>query len=69
MKAFRIIMRVLSLTLLASALICGLWLARRGQAGIDPGSLQFHMAIGIAGIVCSAVTMFLPGGKARQKMQ
>lgn len=65
MKAFRIIMRVLSITLILSTLICGLSLAS-GNTPVDAGSLQFHMTIGILGIVFSIVTFFLPGKKAVQ---
>lgn len=65
MKVFRIIMRVISLTLLASTLICGLSLMGK-VTPIDPSSLQFHMTIGIAGVAFTAVTIFLPGKKAKQ---
>ena len=66
MKAFRIIMRVISLTLLVSTLICGLYLST--QAAADPSSIQFHSAIAGAAILFSAVTIFLPGGKAVRKV-
>lgn len=65
MKAFRITMRVISITLVASTLICGLSLASQ-YTPTDASSLQFHMTIGIAGIAFSVVTMFLPGRKAKQ---
>ncbi|SHI20655.1 hypothetical protein SAMN02745823_03389 [Sporobacter termitidis DSM 10068] len=65
MKAFRIIMRVISITLLASAMICGLYLRGQGTP-VDPGSLQFHMTIGIAAVIFTVVTLFLPGKKTKQ---
>jgi putative exporter of polyketide antibiotics len=68
MKAFRIIMRVISLTLLASTVICGLYISSNGAALSDyAGSVRFHMAIGVAALVFCAVTMFLPGGKGAGK--
>jgi hypothetical protein len=64
MKAFRILMRIIAITLLVSTMICGLYL--KGQSTpVDPSSIQFHMTIGIAGIVLGIVTMFLPGKKAK----
>ena len=62
MKAFRIILRVISITLLASTLICGLYLAGKGTA-VDPSSLQFHMTIGITGSVTGVAAMLLPSRK------
>jgi hypothetical protein len=63
MKALRIVMRVVSITLLASTLICGLYL--KGQPVVDPSSIQFHMTIAVAGIVLGVTTMFLPGKKVK----
>lgn len=64
MKVFRIIMRVISLSLLGSTLICGLYIG--AQSSVDISSLQFHKMIGIAAIMFIAVTIFLPGKKAKQ---
>lgn len=66
MNVFIIIMRVISLTLLASTLICGLYLAAQGAGNVEISSLQFHKAIGIAAVASGAVTMFLPGKKVKQ---
>jgi hypothetical protein len=59
MKVIRILMRIAAITLLLSTLICGLSLI--GKSVIDPSSIQFHMTIGIGGILLGIVTMFLPG--------
>jgi hypothetical protein len=64
MKAVRIIMKVVSITLLLSTLICGLYL-KGSAAPIDPSSIQFHMTIGVAGLVLGIVTMFLPGKRSK----
>lgn len=52
MKIATIISSVVSILLLLSAMICGLWL-KSGQ----PGSINFHMNCGIAGIVFSVITV------------
>lgn len=65
MKTFRIIMRILAITLLASTMICGLYLSGQSTP-VDPSSIQFHMTIGIAGIMLGIITMFLPGRKVKQ---
>ena len=65
MKAVRIIMKVLAITLLLSTMICGLYLYGQSTP-VDPGSVRFHMTIGIAGIVLGIATFFLPGKRARQ---
>ena len=54
MKIATIISSVVSILLLLSAMICGLWL-KSGQ----PGSINFHMNWGIAGIVFSVITLIL----------
>jgi hypothetical protein len=63
MKVFRIVMRIVSIALLASTLICGLYL--KGQPVLEPSSIQFHMTIAIAGIFLGIATMFLPGKKTK----
>lgn len=65
MNIFIIIMRVSAITLLASVMICGLYLHGR-DAAVDAGSLQFHMTVGIAGVVLGIVAMLLPGKKTIQ---
>ena len=65
MKAVRIIMKVIAVTLLLSTLICGLSLYGK-TVPVDPSSISFHMTVGIAGIVFGIATFFLPGKKARQ---
>ena len=48
MKTLRVILNVSAVLLLASTAICGLWL--RGQATVDPSSVEFHMTIGLLGV-------------------
>lgn len=66
MKAVRIIMKVLAITLLLSTMICGLFLNGQGVQP-DPSSIQFHMTIGISGIVLGIAIFFLPGKKVQQQ--
>lgn len=54
MKIATVISSVVSILLLLSAMICGLWL-KSGQQG----SINFHMNCGITGIVFSIVTLIL----------
>lgn len=54
MKIAMIISSVVSILPLMSVMICSLWLKSR-----QPGSINFHMNCGIAGIVFSAVTLIL----------
>ncbi len=46
---------VLTVLLLASTIICGLWI--KSHAPVDPSSLQFHMVIGIASALVSTLTV------------
>jgi putative exporter of polyketide antibiotics len=60
MRIFRNVMRVISLTLLLSTAICGLYVhANKTKLEDYDSSIQFHVSIGIAAIVFTAVTMFL----------
>lgn len=48
---------IASLVMLASTLICGLWIKFSGKA--DATSADFHMWLAIATIVVVVVTLFL----------
>jgi len=52
----------LSLTLLFSQMICGLWI---GSKGADPSSAKFHAVLGISAVVVSAITLVLAAVKLR----
>ncbi|PKM73171.1 MAG: hypothetical protein CVU91_06285 [Firmicutes bacterium HGW-Firmicutes-16] len=57
MKTLTIIVAILALVLLACMLLCGLWLRAKGVT--DAGSVAFHMQLGIATIVVSAISIIL----------
>lgn len=54
MKTATIISSIITLLLLISAMICGLWL----KAG-NPGSLSFHVNCGIAAVIICCITTVL----------
>lgn len=61
MRIFRNIMRVISLTLLLSTAVCGLYIhANKTTLEDYDSSIQFHVSIGVAAIIFTAVAMFLP---------
>jgi hypothetical protein len=58
MKTLLIILISISILLLLSTLICGLWI-RNNAEQVEPSSIDFHMSIGIATVVLSTATMVL----------
>ncbi|WP_342757534.1 hypothetical protein [Kineothrix sedimenti] len=57
MKKATIISAVITVLLLLSTMICGLWL--RANNISDPGSFDFHVNCGIAAVVFSVITLCL----------
>ena len=57
MKTVMWVMAILTGVLLFSTTVCGLWIRSSGQA--EESSIQFHMVIGIATAVVTAVTLVL----------
>ena len=57
MKKATIISAVMTVLLLMSTIICGLWL--RANNISDPASFEFHMNCGIAAGIFSVITMSL----------
>jgi len=57
MKTLTIILAVVSGLLMASTLICGLWM--RSQPQVDPSSVTFHMGIALLTIVLSLATIVM----------
>ncbi|MCP4541052.1 MAG: hypothetical protein GY832_28280 [Chloroflexi bacterium] len=57
MNTVRWIMAILTGLLLFSTVVCGLWIRYSGEA--DNGSISFHMVIGIATAIATAVTIVL----------
>lgn len=57
MRIATITSAVITLLLLLTAMTCGLWI--RSNAITDPGSLDFHVAAGIAAVVACAFTLVL----------
>ncbi len=49
-------MAILTITLLISLLICGMWI---GANGTDAEGIAFHKTLGIASAVCGIVTSVL----------
>ena len=54
MKTTSIILSSLSILMVLSQLICGLWLASHGA---DPSSISFHVRFGIATVLLTLVTL------------
>ncbi|WP_027630555.1 hypothetical protein [Ruminiclostridium cellobioparum] len=52
-----IIIAVAALLTLLSTLICGLWIRAKGLR--DPGSLNFHMKIGITAVISTVLAIIL----------
>lgn len=57
MRTLTLILGILTGLLLASTLICGLWM--RAQEVVDPSSISFHMTIGVAAVLVAALTLIL----------
>lgn len=57
MKAATIMSAVITVLLMSSTMICGLWLRVNNIS--DPGSINFHINCGIAAVVFSFITMVL----------
>lgn len=53
MKPFAITLAVVNFLLLFSVTTCALWI--RSQKVVDPGSVDFHMKIGLAAVVVSTI--------------
>lgn len=58
MKIVLIVLAVLSMLLLLSTLICGLWIRAQGPA-VDPSSLSFHLGIAVISILMTGLTLVL----------
>lgn len=57
MKKATIISAIITVLLLLSTMICGLWL--RANNISDPSSFDFHINCGIAAVVFSVITLCL----------
>ncbi|MNJ79531.1 hypothetical protein D3C77_775850 [compost metagenome] len=57
MKTATILSAVITVLLLLSTMICGLWLRANNISG--PGSFNFHVNCGIAAVVFSFITLGL----------
>lgn len=58
MKTTMLIATILSGLLIFSTVTCGLWIRNNGEA-VDESSLVFHMAIGLATALVTAITVVL----------
>ncbi len=56
MRAFTIVIAILTMLLLFSTLVCGLWI---GSNGGDASSADFHRTLGIATVISSFVVCIL----------
>jgi hypothetical protein len=60
MNVIIIIVRILALVLLASLLICGLWLgANKGKVPDPESSARFHRTLGIVSTLLSAAAILI----------
>ena len=64
MNIFKKIMKVISLILLFSTIICGLYInASKATLENYNSSVSFHLAIAIATVIFVTITFFLPDKK------
>lgn len=56
MKTLVIAGTVLTVVMLLSTAICGLWIQGQGKL-VDPSSIQFHMVIGLVAVFVGIVTV------------
>jgi hypothetical protein len=60
MKIATTILSILSIVMLLSTLICGLWIHNAGDKITDlASSTNFHMNLGIATVVITVITLIL----------
>ena len=57
MKAFSLVIAIVTGLLLFTTLVCGLWI--RANKVTDVSSLNFHMASGIAAVIFSFIAVIL----------
>jgi hypothetical protein len=58
MKTLIIILAVLTILLLLSTVICGLWIRNMGSL-VEKSSLDFHLGIGLASVGSALLTIIL----------
>lgn len=58
MKIVSLIVGILTMLLLLSTLICGLWINAKGLTN-DSSSLAFHMKIGTASVIFGVISVIL----------
>lgn len=57
MRKFQLVMAYLTLLLMFSTFVCGMWINSAGSEVTDPeSSIRFHMAIGISTAISYLVT-------------
>jgi hypothetical protein len=60
MKIVVLILSIVSILMLLSTLICGLWIRNAGDKITDmASSLNFHMSIGVATVVITVITLIV----------
>ncbi|RPJ38752.1 MAG: hypothetical protein EHM21_16415 [Chloroflexi bacterium] len=57
MKIASIVLSSLTILMVLSQLICGLWM--QSQAVIDPSSVTFHARLGISTVVIALITVIV----------
>lgn len=57
MRILTLIVAILAIVCLLSTLICGLWMKQ--QTNIEASSINFHVTIGIAGVVLSILAILI----------
>ena len=55
MRKLSILFSVITILLLLTAMICGLWM--RGNPSVEQSSVDFHMTFGIASFVCCCLSL------------
>jgi len=57
MKIATLVSAILTVLVVVSTMICGLWISANNVT--DPSSIHFHKTIGIASVICCIITAVL----------
>lgn len=59
MQATQFILSIISLILLISTIICGIWIKKNSDVLEITGSIKFHMWLGIAAVISQLIAIII----------
>ena len=59
MQATQFILSIISLILLISTIICGIWIKKNSDVLEIAGSIKFHMWLGIAAVISQLIAIII----------